>query len=211
MEEALARPYSILYAAAGSLAYGGELHGLMAGTVFAGTGRAVGLSLGDCGPKLPVRRAGSRLTVELYYVEPEQITLIGEELGKRVTIGIERATVTVEAAGLTIPAETHVAGCSPLTGDVERSFIRLLLALPHGIEPPAEPLTAIPAVLKDAEVCGDAFCPRHGSTVEAVVVDVYLHVRRLREWLRAPLGQLIARDPAGLRLYVHAPVRGVEG
>jgi gamma-glutamylcyclotransferase (GGCT)/AIG2-like uncharacterized protein YtfP len=200
----------LLYAVAGSLAYGGNLHHLMAGTLFAGRGVASNVRLADCnGYQMMEVRKGSELDVELYYVDASTLQHLDRELTG--LLGTRRSTLVVRAGGIEVLAEAHVAaGCKP-TSLPENAYVRVLLALPPSLPPPVEPLAALPAIVDGVRPCGDVFCPSPGSSWEAAVVDVYLTLSRLREWGRGRLRHLIARSIHGLRLYVLAPVGGVEG
>ncbi|MET1101296.1 MAG: hypothetical protein ABWW69_02295 [Pyrodictiaceae archaeon] len=185
----------------GSLAYGGELHGLLAGTVFAGLARARGLSLARCNNLLLSVEASTSLLGELYHVDPAVLQLLDSRLG------LQRRSISVSVAGVNLIAETHIAPklqCTPLSQATR--YLRMLLALPPHLPPPVQPLAAYPARLVGYEPCHNAmfYCLSLGSSYETALVDIVISPRLLRDWLeenRAGLGGGVAEAPSGLRLY----------
>ncbi len=201
-------PPRLLYAAVGSLAYGGSLHALMAGSVFAGAGYVDSATLTRCGNVvLMARRRGSRVWAELYYVEASLLRRIDAELS---AYGAVRKTVTVKVNGFNLMAETHQAGCETVEqGEAISPYRRLLLALPAGVPPPIQPLAAFTAIVEGVKHCGNVFCVEEGVETEAAIADIYISPERLEEWfnsLGARKSAALARTSTGLRLYVHMPV-----
>lgn len=204
---------SILYFAAGDLAYGGRAHYLLAGTVFAGTVVQEDTGLADCqGLRLPVPARGGRLRGELYYADP----WILENIEKR--LGLERARGRARHGELLVETTYHRGrDCKPM-GPV-RSEERILIAIPPLLPPPATPLAVYPALLRDYKPCQDstAYCKTPGITHQAGVADIVAHPARIKEWLEANSLEL---EPATATttiagreymLYTHVPVPRAPG
>ncbi len=208
-------------AALGPLAYGGRLHWLMAGSVYAGTGvAAYCLDTREGAPCVTGCRRRGRGLAELYYMDP----MAYQELRRRLhRLGLTLETVAVEplgGGGAGVAAEAPSAGgCpSPTPASVEPGKpARWLVALPPQLPPPAPPMASMEALLPGFEVCSGQRCftPSRGGGVEAVVVDVVASLERLRGWAEAEAGAALAGvaaelRPLGLRGLVVAPARGWE-
>ncbi|KSW11488.1 hypothetical protein CF15_01160 [Pyrodictium occultum] len=196
------------YAAAGDLAYGGRLHGLMAGAVFAGRVGLRGACLARAGDLLLLSRCrGGRVEAEIYYHDAPGLRQLDSRLWSLV--GARRASLEAVHGDLVFPVEAHVVE-APATSRVER-WVRLLLLIPPAAPPPAQPLASYPVEALGVEPCADGrlFC--RGGEGEAVAADLVVSGERLSSWLEelgAALAPVAARSrPLGLSLYAHAPVQ----
>ena len=202
----------IPYLASCDLRYGGGLHGLLAGSIYAGTVRLAGYCCSRDAPVAsPCRGCASK--AELYYLDPRGLARLDAELG-----GWARRTIAVSHGGASIHAEAHVAdpvglhACRP-----EPGWLRVLLALPPALPPPATPLAAMEAVLRGYEPCmdGKAFCPRPGAEAPAALADIYTEEKLLREWLEAnslELAEALATlRPRSITALAHAPAPRTPG
>ncbi len=211
---ALAIP-RILYAAAGSLTYGGSLHRLMVGSIYAGSALVVGTSLCSCNGVRLLCSGEGEVEVELYYVDPGVLARLDREL---VSYDARRVSLPVRFRGGLpgILAEAHIVPKSVCSEEAsEKPYRRLLLAVPPLVPPPAQPLALYPAVLEDVEPTEDgrAFTESPGAHWEAGVADVYVHRSVVEEWvesLGSRLCHVKAKTGSGLAVYPLAPLR-VEG
>ena len=201
-------PRLVPYAAGGDLAYGGRLHGLLAGSMYAGTLRALGACVTDCGDALLLARCGRDEPIELYYVAPDALRVLDERLSG---LGAMRRTIVLRHGGLVVHAETHlVNGCRPAAA--RSQWVRLLLVLPPEAPPPATPMAVYTAVLSNLSPCdnGQAFCEKEGGA-EAAVADLLVSEKVLSSWLEG-LGARLLETSAQLShnslvAYVHVPVK----
>jgi len=213
MSEILATTYTmprlIPYAATGDLAYGGKLHGLLAGSLYAGTLEAPGTCVSLCAEyRLPTRcRGASR--AELYYIEPQVLRVLDQRLG---SLGAERRTIILRHGELVVHAETHLAtGCCIANNN--DNWVRLLVALPPQAPPPATPMAVYTAVVEALEPCPDqqAFCKNPAASTEAAIADILVSTSILNPWLESLDAQLVpapARlSPNNLTIYTHIPIR----
>ncbi|ABM80582.1 hypothetical protein [Hyperthermus butylicus] len=202
----------VLYFASGDLAYGGKLHGLMAGSIFAGRISAVGLELRDCSVLLPGSgRRDARLSGEAYYIDAWRLS----ELDSRLEgFGARRATVRVEHGDVVLNAETHLAeDCRPATDTAAgRGWVRLLLVLPPRAPPPVQPMAVYLADIAGVSLCSSAsrlLC-RGGSIENAAMADVYVELGRLADWLEELGGEPVQvtgrMKPLDLTVFAVAPV-----
>jgi len=204
---AAAVPSRVPYAAAGDLAYGGRLHGLMAGGIFAGSIQLRGACLAEAGGlALPTRCKNGLLTAELYYHDAGTLASIAYRLEQ--LLGAQRETLEAVHGDTVFPVEVHIVQGAPARR--QPTWLRILLLLPPLAPPPAQPLATYTVEASGVEPCMDGrlFC--HGNGREAVVADVVVSPERLNAWLSelgAVLTPLIARSlSTGLYLYVHAPL-----
>ena len=205
-------PRLIPYAAAGDLAYGGKLHGLLAGSLYAGTLEAPGTCVSLCTEyKLPTRCRGTS-RAELYYVEPQLLHVLDQRLG---SLGAERRTIILRHGELVIHAEAHLAtGCRIVNNN--DNWVRLLLALPPQAPPPATPMAVYTAIIEALEPCQDqqAFCKNPAASTEAAIADILVSTSMLNSWLESLNAQLLpapARlSPNNLTIYTHVPTRRKE-
>ncbi len=197
----------LLYFAAGDIAYGGLLHGYMAGSVFAGRAYVKGYGLRSCkGNLLLSHSREEKVWGELYYVSPHLVHRI------TASLGLVEEAAEAEHGKLKLPVVLHTVGqdtvCQAANGVRE---VRLLLALPPQTPPPAIPMASYPARLQGYEPCRNwrAYCPASGTGFSTALVDIVIHPRVLEEWLRANSLRLeagIAETPGGYVLY---PLVGV--
>jgi gamma-glutamylcyclotransferase (GGCT)/AIG2-like uncharacterized protein YtfP len=197
------------YAALGDLRYGGRLHELMAGSIFAGATHAENVCLADCGVVLGAYCRGGGSVAELYYVEGWRLREIDRVLE---AYGARRVTVTLSHGGFTLHAEAHLAeGCQQLKGE-EAGWTRLLLLLPPLQPPPVQPMAVYRVEVDGIEACygGRVFCPSGGGGIEAAAADVYAEPGRVAEWARgfqAEIRRVAGRlKPQGLTVLLHAPI-----
>ncbi len=202
-------PRLIPYAAAGDLAYGGKLHGLLAGSLYAGTLEAPWTCVSLCTEyKLPTRCSGVG-RAELYYIEPQLLHVLDQRLDG---LGAERRTIILRHGELVIHAETHLAtGCRIVNND--NDWVRLLLVLPPQAPPPATPMAVYTAVIEALGPCPDqqAFCKNPAASTEAAIADILVSTSMLDSWLESLNAQLLpapARlSPNNLTIYTHIPLR----
>lgn len=193
------------YLATCELRYGGSLHALLAGSIYAGTATLRSHCCSDAPVASPCR--GCAEEAELYYLDPRGLARLEAELA-----GWTRRTVTIRHGGAVLHAEAHVANpAQPHACRPRRSWARLLLALPPALPPPAQPLAAAEAVLKGYEPCmgGTAFCPRPGAETPVALADIHTERTRLTEWLDAASLELAEATaqlaPRRLTALVHVP------
>jgi hypothetical protein len=201
------------YAAFGDLKYGGRLHGLMAGSVFAGSGIVEGVCIVDCGVALGSRCRDGRSVAELYYVEGWRLHEIDRSLEG---YGARRATVRVSHGRFAVHAEAHLAEDCRQVGE-RVGWARILLLLPPLQPPPAQPMAVYRVEVDGLEPCpsGYAFCPSGRGSVEAAAADMYVEMGRVEEWakgLGAKLGYIVGRmKPQGFTVLLHAPIAAERG
>jgi len=205
----VAPPRLVPYVAGGDLAYGGKLHGLLAGSIFAGLVEVLRACPSRCNGIALLKKCGRSTLAELYYVEPQLLRVLDQRLGG---LGAERATIILRHGELVVHAEAHLATqCSPV--NEESQWRRLLLALPPQTPPPATPMAVYTAVLEALEPCPDqqAFCKNPAASTEAAIADILVSTSILKAWLEnlnAQLQPAPARlSPSNLTIYIHAPTR----
>ncbi|BEP18062.1 hypothetical protein PYJP_14140 [Pyrofollis japonicus] len=205
----------IPYIVAGDLAYGGKLHNLLAGSIFGGKTVLQGYCLVNCNNVKLLSRNNciGSIDAELYYIEPDIITLIDKYFSGLATV---KRTVTIEHDDVVINAEVHEALDYCETVRDTGNWIRLLLVLPPLLPPPTSPLSTYLAELFNYKPCNNktAYCKAIGATSEAIVADIYINKIVLREWLKANNLALIEGIAYfkihGMReivLLVHVPVK----
>ncbi|MET1128613.1 MAG: hypothetical protein ABWW70_04785 [Thermoproteota archaeon] len=197
------------YAAVGDFAYGGKLHRIVAGSLFAGSVTLLDARLSRCGSVIAAARSrGDRIMAELYYVTPLALSRM------EAPPGLLREYLVAVHGGHELQVTVHLAStdrCSSETVVVPRR-VRLLLALPPLLAPPVRPLAIQEALLAGAVPCPEmtAFC--HGGNSRVVVADLYSDVEALRDWLEdegLTLAPAVARrvQPPAVALFVHVPLR----
>jgi len=196
-------------AALGSLRYGGNLHWLMAGSFYAGTG-AAGYCVDEDGVPCTCRSPGALGAAEIYYADPGSYELMKS---RAMRLGLRFSTITVELLGARLQAEALAAdSCgSPSPARLDRREpLRLLVALPPHLEPPAAPMAVYTVELPGFEPCESLRCFQRGGGGEAAAVDVVAPLSRLEDWARsagARLGAAVARiQPHGVAGLVLLPV-----
>ena len=185
----------IPYAALGDLSYGGKLHHLLVGSMYIGSGYVKGLRICKVGEVELACKADrdSIVNVELYYVDPLTLREIDHNLmdydARRVSASILFEGGLVRS----IMAETHIVSGGENIRDTGKAFRRLLLALPPLLPPPAEPLSAYPALLHDVKPSSDgrAFSIEKGYRWEAGLVDIYAPVKLIEDWARSVNAELV--------------------
>ncbi len=199
----------IPYVAIGELRYGGRLHGLLAGAVFAGTGVVVNACPGPSG--LPTRCSCGSIA-ELYYLDPGHMQLLDARLG---ALGARRETVVIRHGGAEIMAEAHLDPGGQ--GDCSQPrWLRLLLLLPPLLPPPTAPMASVTVRIRGLRPCrgGSAFCPAPGEEQEAAAADIYASTVLLDGWLAAHglrLAETLGRPATGGPLMLlYAPVAGED-
>lgn len=200
-------PTRVPYAAGGDLAYGGRLHGLMAGGIFAGRIQLREACLAKAGDLILLSKCRKgTVMAELYYHDSDTLATIAYRLEH--LLGARRETLEAIHGEAVFPVEAHTVD-GTLTQH-QANWIRMLLLLPPLVPPPIHPLATYTVEATGVEPCMDGrlFC--RGSGCEAAVADIVVSPERLEAWLSelgARLVPLIARGRATeLPLYVHAPL-----
>lgn len=201
---------------AGDLCYGGKLHHIVVGTVYAGSipARVV---IGKCeGYLLPLKYGeGSYQLVEIYYVESWRFREIVRHLSQTLGIAVKSRTVRLKEDKCVVYCEAIVAdneACDVETQEnVQRKWVRMLLAMPPHAMIVAPPLAVYPLTVDNIEPCpdGQAYCEAPGSSFVIGVHDVYVNVDRLREAFpnNVELKILPAKDPFNKLYCVHTPLK----
>jgi len=201
---------------AGDLCYGGKLHHIVVGTVYAGS-IPIRVVMGECeGYLLPLKYGeGSYQFVEVYYVESWRFREIVRHLSQVLGVNVKSQTVRLKESKCVMYCEALVAdneACDVrMREDIQRKWARILLAMPPHAAIIAPPLAVYPLTIDNIEPCpdGQAYCESPGSSFVVGVHDVYVNVDRLREAFsnNVELKILPAKDPLNKLYCVHTPLK----
>ena len=201
---------------AGDLCYGGKLHHIVAGTVYAGSIPAR-IIMGECeGYLLPLKYGeGEYQLVEIYYVESWRLKEMIRHLSQILGVAVKSQTLRLKEGRCIVYCEALVV--SNETCDVrirenqQRKWARILLAMPPHAMIIVPPLAVYPLTIDDIEPCPDgrAYCEVPGSSSIVGVHDVYVNMDRLREVFSGniELKILPAKDSLNKLYCVYTPIR----
>ncbi|HIQ10377.1 MAG TPA: hypothetical protein EYH26_00155 [Pyrodictium sp.] len=214
----LTSPY-IPICVAGDLRYGGKLHYVVAGTIYAG-GIPARLVMGKCKDYLlPLRYGeGEYQFVEIYYVESWRLKEIIKHLTQVLGIDIKRQTLRLEGGECIIYCEAFVVNnetCNTrIRENEQRKWARILLAMPPHATIIVPPLAVYPLTLDNVKPCADghAYCVAPGSSFVVGVHDIYVNMDRLYEVFsnNIELEILPAKDSFNRLYCVYTPIERKE-
>lgn len=201
---------------AGDLCYGGKLHYVVAGTVYAGSVPAR-IVMGEFeGHLLPLKYGvGEYQFVEIYYVESWRLKEIIRHLSQMLGVAVKSQTLRLKEGRCIVYCEALVAGGEThdvrVRGNQQRKWARILLAMPPHATIVAPPLAVYPLAIDNIEPCPDgrAYCEVSGSSFVVGVHDVYVNMDRLREAFPRDIKLKIlpAKDPLNRLYCVYTPIR----